>query len=383
MLKWKKKQSGVYMNEDKYIVVNSIIEIEQPVGVFLVAKMKASELLSISFKEERYYSKEFGDYIGIQRHLRTDKIKSLQKFINTNDATFPNTIIGSLDSEFYEYNADAKILKIKQNKDAFKIIDGQHRLMAFENQPVADSFELLVAFFLDIDLSDQAYIFSIINTTQSKLDPSLVQDLSELSEITTPEKIAHSIAKVFNKRDDSPWYQMIKLLGKRDSLSSNAIISQYSFNRSILNYMYDKNYNAEIRNILKETKDARINLKKINIDIDKFIFWNFYVHSEEGILYLILNAYFSSLKEVFTNKWCKQESILCKTTGYDAFMKLFRDFYFFANKDIEKLKTKSFYTTILNDKILPNIALEDESYRLGAAGAGHLYKKLSELFHSK
>jgi DGQHR domain-containing protein len=252
--------------------------------------------------------------------------------------------------------------------------------MAFENQQVADSFELLVAFFLDIDLSDQAYIFSIINTTQSKLDPSLVQDLSELSDITTPEKIAHSIAKVFNKRADSPWYQMIKLLGKRDSLSSKAIISQYSFNRSILNYIYDKNYAAEIRNILKENKNKRSDLNQININKDKFIFWDFYVHSEEGILYLILNAYFSALQEVFITKWCKPESILCKTTGYDAFMKLFKDFYYLANKDIGKLKTKDFYTTILKNKIVSKINLEDESYKLGAAGASNLYNDLFRLF---
>ncbi|MDD5022434.1 MAG: DGQHR domain-containing protein [Endomicrobiaceae bacterium] len=368
---------------DDTLLIENIIEIEQPIGIFLVAKMKASALLAISSKEERYYNKELEEYIGIQRPLKRDKIKSLQKFINTNDATFPNTIIGTLDTDFYNYNSTEKKLTIKQSKDAFKIIDGQHRLMAFEEQSVAASFDLLVVFFLDVDLSDQAYIFSIINTTQSKLDPSLVQDLSELSDITTPEKIVHSIAKIFNKRNDSPWYKMIKLLGKKDISSSNAIISQYSFNRSILNYMYDKNNTAEIRNILKESKNKRINLNKLDINKNKFIFWDFYVNSEEGTLYLILNAYFDALKEVFSSEWCSQESILCKTTGYDAFMKLFKNFYLFADRNIVDLKTKDFYTSVLSKKIVSSIDLKDSSYRLGAAGATNLYTKLSELFNSK
>ncbi|MCL2774589.1 MAG: DGQHR domain-containing protein [Oscillospiraceae bacterium] len=371
------------MTDEMQLIIQNIIEVEQPIGTFLIAKVRASDLLDISFKEERYYNKELEDYIGIQRPIKKDKIKSLERFISTKDATFPNTIIGTLNYDTYDYNRSEKTLKIKRNKDAFKIIDGQHRLMAFENMPtIASSFDLVVAFFLDVPLSDQAYIFSIINTTQTKLDPSLMQDLSAISDITTPEKIVRSIAQLFNKRHDSPWQRKIKMLGKKDELSNDAIISQYSFNKSILEYMYDNKDVAEIRNILKDYKNDRSKLNSININKSNFIFWDLYISSDEGIIYIMLNSYFSVLKKCFPEQWGNKASILCKTSGYAAFMKLFKDFYTIAKGETEKLTNTDFYENFILEKIVNKVDIENEEYRLGASGANTLYKKLKELFNS-
>lgn len=367
---------------DNKLIIDNIIEIEQPIGMFLLAKVKANDLLDISFKEERQYNKELQDYVGNQRPLKESKVKNIRNFINTGDSTFPNTIIGTLVDEFYEYDNINKKLIVERNKSAFKLIDGQHRLAAFEGQLIAQNFDLLVTFFLNADINDQAYIFSIINTTQSKLDPSLVQDLSELSNITTPEKIVHTIAKLFNKREDSPWLSSIKMLGKKDQNSKNGIISQYSFNKSILNYIYDKKYTTDIRNILIKTNNNRKFLQNIPMNKDKFIFWDLYVNNEEGLLYKILNAYFDSIKECFSEKWCCENSILCKTSGYDAFMKLFLDFYKYSDKNMDILKQKSFYVRIFKEYYI-DIDIDADANRLGAAGAANLYHMLKEKFPIK
>ena len=86
------------------LIIDNIIEIEQPIGMFLLAKVKANDLLDISFKEERQYNKELQDYVGNQRPLKESKVKNIRNFINTGDSTFPNTIIGTLVDEFYEYD---------------------------------------------------------------------------------------------------------------------------------------------------------------------------------------------------------------------------------------------------------------------------------------
>ena len=62
-----------------------------------------------------------------------------------------------------------------------------------------------------------------------------------------------------------------------------------------------------------------------------------------------------------------------------VFMKLFLDFYNFAQKDIEKLKQVKFYKEIL-EQSYRNIDIDTDANRLGAAGASNLYKILKERF---
>ncbi len=371
------------MNNQEPLIINNVIEITQPIGTFLVAKVTAKDLLSISYRDERTYNKELSNYVGTQRQLKSQKLKSVKEFISTRDATFPNTIIGALsDSSLYDYNNG--VLTIVKSDDidekAFQVIDGQHRLWGFEDSPNADNFELIVTFFLNADVEDQAYIFSIINTTQSKLDPSLVCDLTDLSKITTPENSIHSIAKVFNNREDSPWFKSIKMIGKKDLASSNGIISQYSFNKSILKYVYDKKESARIRNILIDGNNDRTKLNKIKMDSSKFIFWEYYVNSEEDILYKTLHTYFSALKDIYIDdKWCNSSSILCKTSGYSAFMQLFKDFYDYNNSQLTNI---DFYKNILAG-IKDNVEIEAPESRLGAAGAANLYNELKQAFRTQ
>ena len=365
------------------IEINNIIEVEQPLGTFLVVKMSPEDLLCISCPDARSYNPELEEYIGIQRDIKQSKVRGIKEFINTADATIPNTIIGVLSQDYYTYDRDNNKLYILKDENAFKIIDGQHRLKAFDGTlHLQGKFELVVTIFLDADISDQSYIFSIINTTQSKLDTSLVQDLTELSKITTPENIVHAIAKVFNTETDSPWYQHIKMLGKKDQTSVNGIISQYSFNKSILRYIYSRKDINKIRDILIKNNDNREKLKNLDIDTKKYIFWNYYLNNQENIIYKILKTYFSALKEVFLDKWCSPDSIMCKTSGYDAFMRLFEDFYNYADEDkINTLTNLDFYKNILNN--FKAVDIDADANKLGSAGAANLYKILKEIFPKK
>src|SRR5690606_31132545 len=59
-----------------------------------------------------------------------------------------------------------------------EIIDGQHRLWAFEkDEKLKGNYELPVVAFYDLDISWQAYLFYTINIKPKKINASLAYDL--------------------------------------------------------------------------------------------------------------------------------------------------------------------------------------------------------------
>src|SRR5205085_3207956 len=61
----------------------------------------------------------------------------------------------------------------------FEVIDGQHRLWAFDTSQLRD-FELPVVAFVGLDISWQAYLFWTINITPKRINASLGFDLYPL-----------------------------------------------------------------------------------------------------------------------------------------------------------------------------------------------------------
>jgi DGQHR domain-containing protein len=59
-----------------------------------------------------------------------------------------------------------------------EIIDGQHRLLAFEEELSNDEkYEIPVVAFYDLDITWQAYLFYVINIKPKKINASLAYDL--------------------------------------------------------------------------------------------------------------------------------------------------------------------------------------------------------------
>ena len=61
-----------------------------------------------------------------------------------------------------------------------EVIDGQHRLWAFETEEFEGDYELPVVAFVGLDLSWQAYLFYTINIKPKKINASLAFDLYPL-----------------------------------------------------------------------------------------------------------------------------------------------------------------------------------------------------------
>ncbi len=170
-------------------------------------------------EKERDYEK----YLGIQRPLSPARVKEIKGYALTQDATFPTSIIIAVSGkcaiwdetkgeltlrEYAEGSGEAGDEKIPFDKVA-NILDGQHRIAGLMDLQNLD-FELSVAVFVDIDISEQAYIFSTVNLTQTKVHKSLVYDLFELSRSRSPQRTCHVIAVALDESKDSPFFAKIK-----------------------------------------------------------------------------------------------------------------------------------------------------------------------------
>ena len=106
-----------------------------------------------------------------------------------------------------------------------EIIDGQHRLWAFEDNPVDEGFQLPVIAFHGLDLSWQAYLFWVINIRPKRITPSLAFDLYPLLRLENwlgrfeghrvyRETRAQELTEALWSRPESPLYHRINMLGE-------------------------------------------------------------------------------------------------------------------------------------------------------------------------
>jgi hypothetical protein len=123
-----------------------------------------------------------------------------------------------------------------------EIIDGQHRLWAFdENDPISGNYEVPVVVFDDLDRTWQAYLFYTINVKPVKINTSLGYDLYPL--LRTQKWLERSKEGAFAYREtraqelvealwlypDNPWYQRINMIGE----TGGPAMSQAAFIRAL------------------------------------------------------------------------------------------------------------------------------------------------------
>ena len=124
-----------------------------------------------------------------------------------------------------------------------EVIDGQHRLAAFEGVKAGGSFELPVVAFVGLDLSWQAYLFYTVNIKPKKINQSLAFDLYPLlrTERWLEKFEGHSIYRETRAQElvdrlwsseASPWHQRINMLGSRGS--KGLMATQSAWVRSIM-----------------------------------------------------------------------------------------------------------------------------------------------------
>lgn len=132
--------------------------------------------------------------------------------------------------------------KLHGSLPPIEIIDGQHRLWAFENAATDGNFELPVVAFYGLDIAWQAYLFYTINIKPKRINASLAYDLYPLlrTEDWLEDAEGHSIYRETRAQEltetlwahsASPWHLGINMLGET---GQRPMVSQAGWIRSLL-----------------------------------------------------------------------------------------------------------------------------------------------------
>ena len=360
------------------------LTIDQPIGRYYSCVMPWDFLVKIGEAKIRELKSEIEEYIGIQRPLNKDRVKEIRQYVRTVDSTFPNSIIININTyeeknnEIFLHDTNNGIKQIKiietggnnthieilDKENIARIIDGQHRLAGFEEK-FEGTFDLIVTIFVDMDIEEQAMLFSIINSKHRKVDPSLAYDLYEFVNSRSPIKTCHNLAKIFNSGESSPWYRKLKMLGRKTTYYKG-VLSQKTFIDQILQYISENPMNDW--DLIKRKK---INvLKSESYNSYKLIFRKYFLEDEDEYIYKILLNYFTSMKKTWPEEWESDKYILTKTTGYIAFMRAFRKIYLEgrSKKDLSQAFFDS-KMSIVKDKLNK---LTSTNYESGSQGQNRL-----------
>jgi len=404
----------------EFIDIN-YIKVSQPIGEFYIGSIDWSSLIKIAAADIRKIEDEgqrddnFDSYLGIQRKISPGRIKEIGAYVSTIDATFPTSIILSisshyrtidgqdvnlLDPDFVDENFDKIVevenikiedqkLKIRKDSKVARILDGQHRIEGLRNgfrtlkekNIEIPKFDFNVTIFVDLDIDDQAQVFSVINKAQTKVNKSLVYDLYDYAKSRSPQKTSHDIVRLLNKMNDSPFYRKIKILGTAENKELETI-AQATFVELIMNYI-SKDPMLD-RDILK--RKSFFGGKKLEPisdekEIEKRIFRNLFIKEEEQIILKIIYNYFKVVQNKWPNAWNENipgsGNILNKSTGLISLMRFLRPAYNSLNKP-EKLATIEDFQNIFDRINIEEKELNKDIYVPGSSGQSRLYRDFLE-----
>lgn len=284
-----------------------ILPVEQPIGVFYIASIPADILLKTLKNVHRSMG---GD--GVQRDASKSRIKEIASFCSNTDSVFPTPIIVSVYNNIVELDEENNKISFDDNTIIGEVLDGQHRLLGLEDSDNSSHFNMPVVFMFGLTPEEKAYIFSIINSKQTKVNQSLLYDLFELTSKRSPQKTAHEIARSMNSMQESPFFNRLKMLGTKDVGQDLATLSQGTFAQSIM-LLFSKHPNKD--------KERLYNDEPIDSEDGTVLRMYFYKERDEVILKVLLNC-FTALSRVFSEEWgTPSKYILCKTTGFRGVIK--------------------------------------------------------------
>lgn len=345
-----------------------LFKVEQPIGTFYIAKMNSNELISIAYSNRRT-----ADGIGNQRKLRGNRVEAISKYCEDPDATFPTPIILAVNDDNYtiEESNLFGIYKFSYNDTlSAEILDGQHRLMGIKSS--GKNIQLPIVLMFNMTEEEKAYIFSTINSNQQKVDKSLIYDLFELSTKRSPYKTCHEIARLLNSRDDSPFYNRLKMLESRRS--KDETLSQGTF----VNYLCTLiSYDPK-----KDMIDIKNN-KKIK-DNQSLPLRYYFINDSDGIIFKIIFNCFSAVKKVFKTEWDEPNKyILSKTTGFGGIIKSLKEILPKCQDDGDYTLEKflKVFENLKTNLINKNIELTSKYFSSGEQGQNKLSKLIIESYN--
>lgn len=308
------------------------LKIEQPIGTFYLTSLDASTLAKIAIIERRNENPD-----AVQREQSNSRIREIAKYCGESDATFPTPIIIAV-----KENADVRISEdfILYNEEEIlgEVIDGQHRLEGLKASNYLSKFQMPVVLMFDLYPSQKAYVFSIINSKQTRVNMSLIYDLFALSYKRSPYKTCHETARALNKDVESPFFNRLKMLGKKEQNQNLASLSQGTFIKYLLE-LITKNPDEDTRK-LKNNEPLQAN--------ENLVLRQYFIDEQDAVIYKIILNLYNGVKDVFEEEWNNPNVyIISKPIGFGAIIKAYPAIHKLG-VDQNKL-TRDFFKTIFSE----------------------------------
>lgn len=333
------------MNEIKYL------KVEQPIGTFYLVSMEAYVLAKVATIERRHENPN-----AIQRDQSDSRVKDIARYCGEPDATFPTPIIIAV-KEDANVRIDENYIYFDENEILGEVIDGQHRLEGLKASNYIAKFQLSVVLMFDLYPSQKAYVFSIINSKQTRVNMSLIYDLFALSEKRSPYKTCHETARALNVDKESPFFNRLKMLGRKEENQDMASLSQGTFIKYILE-LISKNPDDDTKRIKKsELLESNENL----------VLRQYFIENKDTIIFKIILNLFNGVRDAFPMEWDTPEKyIISKSIGFGAVIKAYPTIHKIGAD--RKTLTREFFKSIFDNfrTYLENKEIELTSKEFGS-----------------
>lgn len=361
------------------------IRIRQPIGDFFIGSIPNNSLCDITFVDVRRIEGErgFETYLGIQRPLSQKRVKEISNYVKSPDACFPTAVILAVPAVCAVYDEDRQemtlmeFLEPKEGEEQIKfhqiakVIDGQHRIEGLRAYKGVD-FEINVSIFVEMDIADQAYLFSTVNLAQTKVNKSLVYDLFDLAKTRSPQKTCHNIAVALDKHEKSPLFERIKRLGVATQGRFDETLAQATVVESLMKYISkDPASDRNLYMLHKSPKPANAN------ELKELIFRNMFLEERDLEITDVLWNFFDAVRRRWPTAWNFKGRglILNKTNGFKALMRFLRPAYLHLTNPGGVPKAEDF-ATIFDRIQIKDDEFNTENYLPGTEGESTLYRAL-------
>jgi DGQHR domain-containing protein len=293
-----------------------VLNVHQSIGTLYVAVMKGRDLYDVARSDRlRLEELKVPKYAGFQRALDPNRVAAIRDYLQTPRATFPNAIILSIDSDYVgewrdlpDYPGVSR-LTLNREEGAVTIIDGQHRAAALD--VASEDVQVVVTFFLDLEMVRKAEVFAKINSTQKAVNPSIAFQLFGYAEDRSPQRTAHEIAQVLNSTEGSPFYKQLRMVGTKDAWALGRL-SQSTFCKELMT-LYTRNATEDEYRLLRN--------QSLN-GYPGFPMREWFIKKKDKQVLETFWKFFYNIASTWPEQWADDagQSILLKTTGYSAWV---------------------------------------------------------------
>lgn len=374
--------------EDPRSVTLRVLPITQPIGGFYIGVLASDRVCEITDFDVRRLIGErgFETYLGIQRKLDPKRVKEIEEYVTTKDASFPGGVILSVAARCADYNEKEGTLELHNffdpddpSQDVLyrsiaKVIDGQHRIEGLKGFK-GPTFELAVSIFIGIDVAEEGYIFSTVNLAQTKVNRSLATDLYDLATTDSPQKLCHNVAVTLDEQSDSPFYHRIKRLGVATQGRFDETITQATVYDMLMPYL-SKDPVKDRDLYLRGRKPE----KASPLESQKLIFRNMFIEGRDLEIVDILWNYFDAVRACWPEAWNSNKPglILNKTNGFRALMRFLRLSYLASVREIGDVPKAEQFKQIFDLMELKPEDFNSRSFLPGTSGEAHLFREFRE-----